>query len=99
MTHPEPHPRTARRGTELRALEREGRIGDLVRRRDFWFAVDGRQLRHANGRRIGLTADFAYVEGGTAVAEIGRGGRGDEAWGLRKALFRACFPDWELRER
>lgn len=88
----------ARRCNELHLLARGNAITDLVVQPQYWFVVDGRQVKHACGRRVGYRADFAYTENGRQVVEDVKGGYRDDAWTLRKAFFRALFPDHELRE-
>lgn len=88
----------ARRCNELHLLARGGAITDLEVQPQFWFAVGGVQMKHENGRRVGYCGDFAYVERGRQIVEDVKGGYRDDAWTLRKAIFRALFPHIELRE-
>lgn len=90
----------ARRCNDLHLLARAGEIRDLIVQPQYWFAIDGRQVRHENGRRMGYRADFAYHEIATArdVVEDVKGRYRDDAWTVRKAIFRALFPDLDLRE-
>lgn len=92
--------REAGRCDELHLLLRAGEIEDLEQQPKFFFAIDGRQLKHDNGRRVGYTADFAYTDRQTAarVVEDSKGAYRDDAWTLRKAIFRALYPDLLLRE-
>ena len=90
----------AKRCNALHLLQRAGLIADLVVQPQYWFIIDGRQVKHENGRRLGYRADFAYrdIEKGADVVEDVKGGYRDDAWTIRKAVFRALFPDLELRE-
>lgn len=88
----------ARRCDQLHLLERAGAIRDLRQQPQFWFTIDGRQVKHENGRRVGYRADFDYFEGDRHVVEDVKGAYRDDAWTLRKAIFRALFPDVDLRE-
>lgn len=63
----------------------------------FWFVIAGRQIKHPNGRRVGVTFDFTYVDSGKRVAEDSKGHRVRD-WPLRRAVFEALFPDYEVRE-
>src|SRR3546814_5547959 len=74
-------------------------IADLVVQPQYWFAINGVQVKHENGRRLGYRADFAYrdIEKGADVVEDVKGGYRDDAWTIRKAVFRALFPNLELR--
>jgi hypothetical protein len=93
----------AYRCNNLHMLERGGVIRSLVQQPQFWFSVNGRQVKHENGRRVGYKADFAYEEadgqgGWRSVVEDVKGPYRDDAWTLRKAMFRALFPSVDLRE-
>lgn len=74
-----------------------GEIRDLVQQPQFWFVIDGKQLKHKNGRRVGYQGDFAFVEGERQVVVDAKGFAARD-WPLRRAIFEALFPDWELRE-
>lgn len=89
-----------RRCNALHLLQRANLIRDLVVQPQYWFVINGVQVKHENGRRLGYRADFAYhdVEQDRAVVEDVKGGYRDDAWTIRKAVFRALFPDLELRE-
>lgn len=90
--------REARRCDELHLLERAGEITHLEIEPQFWFVIDGIQVKHTNGRRVGYKPDFTYRErDGSVVAEDSKGVR-TEAYVLRAAMFRALFPHMELRE-
>lgn len=88
----------ARRCNDLALLQKAGLITDLQQQPQFWFVIDGKQLHHAGGRRIGYKADFSYQEDGRHVVEDVKGHYRDSAWTLRKAIFIALFPEHELRE-
>lgn len=75
-----------------------GEIRDLQIGPKFFFEVNGRALLHDNGRRAVYTPDFYYrLRTGRLVAEDSKGMRVRD-WPLRKALFRACYPDIEVIE-
>lgn len=86
----------AKRCDELHLLLRAGQISDLQVQEQFWFAINGVQIRHANGRRVGMKVDFVYREGGKRVAEDSKGFVVRD-WPLRAAIFRALYPEVELR--
>lgn len=90
----------AKRCNALHLLQRAGLIRDLVVQPQYWFVINGVQVKHENGRRLGYRADFAYrdVEKGADVVEDVKGGYRDDAWTIRKAVFCALFPNLELRE-
>lgn len=87
----------AKRCNDLHLLERAGEISALNVEPQYWFAPNGIQLKHDNGRRIGYKPDFVYVEQGKLVAEDCKGFHARD-WPLRKAFFQMCFPAIELRE-
>jgi hypothetical protein len=92
--------REAKRCGELHLLQRAGAIASLRIEPQFWFVIDGKQMKHPNGRRVGYKPDFAYIEvpGLKDVAEdVKSSATMTEAAVLRIALFRALFPDFELR--
>lgn len=82
---------------ELSQLEREGKIRNLEQQPKFWFVIDGRQVKHKNGRRVGYTADFRYREGGEIVVEEVKGFAARD-YPLRRAIFVASFPTIIFRE-
>lgn len=93
----------ARRCDDLQLLARSGAIRALEQQPQYWFAINGRQVKHENGRRLGYKADFRYQEpdgagGWREVVEDVKGPYRDDAWTVRKAVFRALFPDIDLRE-
>lgn len=90
--------REARRCDELHLLLRAGAIADLQQQPQFWFIINGAQAVHENGRRVGYKGDFSYIEAGRLVVEDVKGAYRDDAWTLRKAIFKALFPAIDLRE-
>jgi hypothetical protein len=89
--------REAIRCNELHALEAAGEISDLMIHPQYWFVINGRQLKHPNGRRVGYKSDFEYVENGMLVTEDVKGVVVRD-WPLRRAVFKALFPHHDLRE-
>lgn len=91
--------REAKRCNDLHLLQRAGQIANLQIQPQFWFIIEGRQVKHPNGRRVGFKPDFSYIELPRLndVVEDSKGVR-TEAYVLRAALFRALFPQHELRE-
>lgn len=91
--------REAKRCDELHLLLRGGEIEDLVHQPKFFFEIEGRPLKHDNGRRAAYTADFSFMDRQSAkrIVEDTKGATARD-WPLRKALFRATFPDHILRE-
>ena len=61
--------------------------------------INGKQLKHANGRRVGYKSDFEYTdtESGIKVTEDVKGVIVRD-WPLRRAVFIALFPGNQLRE-
>lgn len=88
--------REAIRCNELHDLQAAGAISDLVIHPQYWFVINGRQLKHGNGRRVGYKSDFEYVENGINVTEDVKGVVVRD-WPLRRAVFIALFPDHQLR--
>lgn len=83
---------------ELHLLQACGQITGLQFEPQFWFHIHGRQVKHENGRRVGYKPDFSYLERGRQVAEdIKSSATMTEAAVLRMALFRALYPEVELR--
>jgi hypothetical protein len=90
--------REAKRCNELRLMERAGEISHLEAQPQFYFEINGKTLKHENGRRVGVKLDFTYRErDGRQIAEDSKG-YSVRDWPLRKAIFRALFPHIELRE-
>jgi len=91
--------REAIRCNELHILEAAGEISDLTIHPQYWFVINGKQLKHANGRRVGYKSDFEYTdtESGIKVTEDVKGVIVRD-WPLRRAVFIALFPGHQLRE-
>lgn len=89
--------REAIRCNELHALQADGAISDLIVHPQYWFVINGRQLKHPNGRRVGYKADFEYTENGVQITEDVKGVVVRD-WPLRRAVFIALFPFHQLRE-
>jgi hypothetical protein len=89
--------REAIRCNELHILQAAGEITDLTIHPQYWFVINGRQLKHPNGRRVGYKSDFEYVENGMLVTEDVKGVVVRD-WPLRRAVFVALFPNYNLRE-
>jgi hypothetical protein len=89
--------REAIRCNELHDLQAAGAISDLIIHPQYWFIINGRQIKHGNGRRVGYRSDFEYVENGINVTEDVKGVVVRD-WPLRRAIFIALFPDHQLRE-
>lgn len=89
----------ARRCNDLHLFLAAGEIEDLKQQPKFYFTVNGRELKHDNGRRAVYTADFSFIDRQSAklIVEDTKGMAARD-WPLRKALFRACYPDVVLRE-
>lgn len=91
----------ARRCDMLHDKLAAGEIDDLIVWPQFFFVVNGRQVKHDNGRRVGVTLDFGYVMNGQEIVEDVKPSskKADSRdWPIRKAMFRALFPNYELRE-
>jgi hypothetical protein len=95
--HQHPSKKEARRCADLHLLQRGGGISELEIGPRYFFTVNGTELVHDNGRRAVYTPDFRYREAGRLIVEDSKGMRVRD-WPLRKALFRACYPDIEVRE-
>ena len=89
--------REAIRCNELHLLQDAGEITDLTIHPQYWFVINGRQLKHPNGRRVGYKSDFEYIENGMLVTEDVKGVIVRD-WPLRRAVFMALFPNHLLRE-
>jgi len=90
----------AKRCDELHLMLAAGEIDDLIIWPQFWFVIDGRQVKHDNGRRLGYLADFGYSQNGNEIVEDVKGAKAVDSrdWPIRKAVFKALFPTFELRE-
>lgn len=91
--------REARRCNDLHLLQRAGEIYALRNQPWFPFQVDGKPLKGKNGHALGVTLDFYYVEKptGKQICEDSKGFVVRD-YPLRSALFRALYPQFELRE-
>lgn len=81
----------AKRCNELHLLQMAGEISHLQVQPQFWFVIDGRQIKHDNGRRVGMKPDFQYFKGDQNIVEDCKGFRTSD-YVLRKAIFKALFP-------
>lgn len=90
----------AKRCDELHDMQRRGYIDDLIVWPQFWFVINGRQVKHDNGRRLGVKLDFGYTLNGQEIVEDTKGAKVTDSrdWPIRKAIFKALFPNYELRE-
>jgi hypothetical protein len=89
--------REAARCDELHTLWAAGDIGDLVVHPQFYFVINGSQVKHDNGRRVGYKPDFSYTEKGQECVEDVKGMVTTD-FTLRKAIFKALFPTIEFRQ-
>lgn len=99
--HKHPSAKEARRCNDLHLLQRAGQISRLEIEPQFHFVINGVQVKHDNGRRVGYKPDFQYFEGDKNVVEDVKSGsfRGrSQDYPLRKAVFKALFPYIEFRE-
>lgn len=74
-----------------------GEISDLKISVQFWFVINGKQVKHRNGRRVGYLADFSFFENGKLVV-VDVKGFVVRDWPLRRAIFCALHPEIEFRE-
>ena len=91
----------AKRCDELHEMLERNEIEDLLVWPQFWFVINGRQVKHENGRRVGYLADFQYTLNGQEIVEdVKPSNKAADSrdWPIRKAIFRALFPTYELRE-
>lgn len=100
MGHKHDSASEAKRCDELHLMLSAGEIDDLIVWPQYWFVINNRQVKHDNGRRLGVKLDFAYSQGGNEIAEDVKGSKSVDSrdWPIRKALFKALFPTIELRE-
>lgn len=82
---------------ELHLRMYAGEIAFLQVHHQFWFVIDGKPVKHRNGRRVGYLSDFTYIENGRQIVVDVKGFAARD-WPLRRAIFEALYPDWELRE-
>lgn len=93
--------REAQRCNDLHLLERAGEIVGLTISPKFYFEIRGVPVKFPNGRRVGYTADFGYVERGVKVIEESKPDRKQARsrdYALRIAIARALYPTLEFRE-
>jgi hypothetical protein len=90
----------SKRCDELHLMLAAGEIDDLIVWPQFWFVINGRQVKHDNGRRLGYLADFGYSQNGKEIVEDVKGSKAVDSrdWPIRKAVFKAIYPSFELRE-
>jgi len=91
----------AKRCDELHVMLAAGEIEDLIVWPQFWFVINGIQVKHDNGRRLGYKGDFAFIQNGREVVEdVKPASKAVDSrdWPIRKALFKALFPTHDLRE-
>ena len=87
----------AARCEELHDLWAAGQISNLVNQPQFWFCINGQQVKHENGRRVGYRPDFSYWQNGAEVVEDVKGMITAD-FTLRKAIFRALYPHIVFRQ-
>lgn len=85
----------ARRCVELHILQHDGEIIGLEVEPAFYFIINGREVKHENGRRACYKPDFVYIEKGVKIAEDCKGGDATktEASVLRMTLARHLWPE------
>jgi hypothetical protein len=100
--HEHPSKKEARHCDDLHLLQRAGEISELEVEPRYYFEVNGRTLTHEGGRRACFTPDFRYRrrDGRIVVDEVKAASKLARArdYPLRKALFRACYPEIEMVE-
>ena len=90
--------REAARCDHLHLLQRGKAITNLVCEPFYPFIINGQQVKHDGGRRVGYKPDFTYMENGAVVAEdVKSVATVTEAFVLRAVIFRALYPAIELR--
>jgi hypothetical protein len=89
----------ARDCNELQLRERIGEIDELTFQHQFRFVIGGKPVMMGNGHVAGVKFDFTYreVASGRRIAQDSKGCRVRD-WPLRRALFEALFPEFEVRE-
>jgi hypothetical protein len=94
--------REAARCDELHVLWAAGVIGDLVIHPQFYFVINGNQVKHDNGRRVGVKLDFQYKtnDGKIVCEDVKPKSRlaVSRDWPLRKAVFKALFKEFDFYE-
>jgi len=88
--------REAKRCNELHLLQMGREIEGLCIEPKFTFTIAGKPLMMLNNQPAQYRPDFAYLERGKLIAEDVKG-MVVRDFPLRAALFRACFPEYELR--
>lgn len=88
--------REAKRCAELHLLLRAGEIDGLVVEPTYELSCNGNKIRMGNGHVAKYRPDFTYIERGYLVAEDVKGFVVRD-FPLRAALFKACYPEIELR--
>lgn len=86
---------------QLHDLWAAGQISDLVIQPQFFFIIDGKQVKHENGRRVGYRPDFSYSQDGAEVVEDVKPASKfavSKDYPLRKAIFKALHPSITFRE-
>lgn len=81
----------------LHQMQAAGQISELELQPQFWFTINGQQIKHRNGRRVGYRGDFQYRENGNLICEEVKGFAARD-WPLRAAIFMALYPEYILKE-
>lgn len=89
--------REANRCNQLHIMFAANEIASLVIQPQYWFQIEGKQIKHRNGRRVGYQGDFEYLIGNRTICEDAKGFAARD-WPLRRAIFEALFPHIELKE-
>lgn len=89
----------ARDCNELQLRARIDEIEDLRFQVQLDFVIGGQPVKLANGHTAGVNIDFVYreVASGRLVAQDSKGMRVRD-WPLRRAIFAALYPEYEVRE-
>lgn len=89
----------AKRCNELHLLFRAKAIDALVYEPTYELRPGGLPVIMGNGQNARYRPDFVYRENGRLIAEDVKpaGGLMERDFPLRAALFRACYPEIELR--
>lgn len=88
----------ARHCNDLTLLERAGEIDCLEVQRKFVFSINGRELKHDNGHKVGINIDFVYREKSGQLVAADTKGFVVRDWPLRRAIFKALYPQFDFRE-
>lgn len=99
--HSHPSKKEARHCNDLHIRQMAGEITDLEYEPQFYFVINGQQVKHENGRRVGMKTDFLFVENGVeTVNEVKANSKFARSndYPLRKAIFKALFPHIDFRE-